>query len=605
MSDSTVLDPQVWNMKEIDNEGGYIKDHHPCGHWHKQSIILPGPSEGLFVSANCDQYLYSIDKNLVETIAPLYTTKVYWCIAVDKDYVYIGNTTDNIIEKRSKVDLSLIASSVANSYSSYAFAVDYGYYLWAYGYRSIRLLNKSDMSLNTVYDIDDFGDAMGVITQIGDIAVDYDYLYATDMTTNCVKIYNKSSLLFITAFGNSKLWAKNVSSISDDGSYVWIASSGSNELKKIDKSTLDIVDTIGDGRTSSILGLPEDGYIYSPYGVFVNGSYVYTSGYFGIAQFNKTNGSYVDKIPNTDAGYGTLGHLTYQAVTDGSYIYACSFDNFISKWDITDLSFVTENGDRTGVSTDGPNAYYYIVGIAVDSTYVYVIDQNTSFRVIRRLKSDLSYVDEYTDAWLIFGNPQNITVDASYIYISDSGIGTVGVHRLDISTLAYVDFTDLSASSASPIGMLVDGSTFWVTNYTSDDCLAKYNLSGFSFVESSDHYTNYYGEEILSSRGITVDENYIYVCTYDNYVKIFNKTTFALIHSIDVSAYGGPKYPAVDSQYLYVICTQSTIHTPVVDYIIKFLKTSPYTIIDISSAYVTSIGIDTAWLYQLNYYPGD
>lgn len=569
------------------------------------SCLMVASPENVYIAHNNGNYGNIRNKLLVDqgVNVPLACP---WGLSVDATHVYVWESSRNLLSKRLKTDLS----EVDTVYENYGYGVhtDKGDIVWTFhvsGTTGLAFYNKSDLSLRAIHS-GAIPNSNGQINFARDITSDNDYVYVADSGRYRVARYERDldALVFVDSFGTPDWFVSTANDVAISGSYAYIISL--NQLIKVDLTTWNRVDAFGefDGGNE-----PENGFLPSPYCVVANGTRLYVVCFDSLVILNQADMSYVTHIDQGGYGDSLTFHAPWWCDVDGSYIYVCDFNAMITKWDIATLTCVAENGDRTGVTTDGENAYSTPFGIVVDSTYMYILDQNDDLRVIRRLKSDLSYVDEYRDVgWAIFHNPQAINVDGTYIYVSDPGAG--GIHRINKGTMAYVDFIDTSSHTEAPMGTEIVGTDIYIADYNASSlksCCQKYDVATFTFLEEAAFTT--YGDSnywLCIPYGITVDESYIYVSLADIYshyegnkVKIYNKTTFAYVDEFDIVD-GYPQCLAVDESYLYIPVrgiAPSYLHQTR-----RYLKTPPYTIINYVSE-PTVISLDTAWVYQLGWYP--
>jgi hypothetical protein len=125
-----------------------------------------------------------------------------------------------------------------------------------------------------------------------------------------------------------------------------------------------------------------------------------------------------------------------------------------------DFNLIMSSGDPTGTVTDGEDAYDYPTNLTIDSTYLYVHDLFND-RIVKRLKSDLSFVSEYVyyvdGAYIpgeIQGNPGGIYCDGTYVYMVLLS-GTNRLHRLTASDMTYLDGFSDSTDLYAPWGCCV------------------------------------------------------------------------------------------------------------------------------------------------------
>lgn len=591
-----------------------MNKHFPCGHWHKRRApFVVVPEDDVYWAANCYAFIVSTTKELVE-IVPEVSTHINFGCCVDADYFYISNDT-HMLSKYNKRTLAFIQDAVYKSYYyDYGACTDGGDIVWCGGVGGIAALNKADLSLNKV-----FADRTH-IRYASDLTVDDEYLYVADGWNYEISKFNKSSGVYVESCGNPGWWSRAGIDIDVSGDYVFSLSEN-GMLIKADKVTWETAATAGSwqhygttDRKNKWLGARS---------IFIYGAYIYTVGYYGIEKWNISDLSYVSLLVDglTGSGYGYLEDNTWQGCTDGTYIYTCSWDAFVSKWNLSDGSFVAENGDRTYDTLDGENAYNLPYGIACDSTHIYIMDQNDNFRIIKRLSSDLSYVTEYRsdEDWntvlpdgIGWSNPQKIDILGDYLYISD-GAGTL--HRVNKNTMEYVDYIDIDDYGVGghgngthiAMGVAFDGDYAYVADYSYGSYESTYNVSAerytfpdFTYVSMTPLVSDYVDPDYVmeSPSGITVDETYLYVADSSlKRIARFDKNTLRYIDEFSTPD-GHPTWIAVDDTYLYVPCSNSSMTVLRTDYLKKYLKAPPFTEIKSTTAYHHIMSCDTAWKYQ-------
>lgn len=529
------------------------------------------------------------DKNYTYT-GTTYSTSYTYDITIDANYVWRYNSPD--ITQFYKTTLQPTGRTVNTGYTS-AIHADFEA-LWANvnNGHDIAKYNKATLELIESHGLAELGYA-GYIVGVGDITSDGTYLYVADSTGLRVIKYLKNPFTYISEVGLPSWYGSLSLGVSVSGDYAYLTSY--NQLRKINKATWEIVATFGKAYGGEIEA--SKGGLRDPYDVVTHDTRVFVVAYEGLIVLNQSDLSYITYIPRDVDGWW------FKCAVDDSYIYIA--DNggaLISKWDINTYEFVSENGDRTGATDDGPNAYSSPYGIGVDETYVYVLDQGDDVRVIRRLKSDLSYVDEYRDVgWLIFGNPQALMVYGNYIYVSDPNYPS-GIHRIDKTTMTYVDFINIDENEGGYTyeaeGMFVDGGNIYIADHATNRCCERYTFPDFVYVDSAPAT---YGDPnywMMQPEGITVDETYIYVSlVQENKIKIYDKTTLVYAGEVVTSA-GQPWKIAVDNTSLYVgIYAGPSNHR-----LVKYFKTDPYSL-RMNIAGCSGGSLDTAWYYQLGYYP--
>ena len=179
---------------------------------------------------------------------------------------------------------------------------------------------------------------------------------------------------------------------------------------------------------------------------------------------------------------------------DDLYIYYSSWETKIIKRLKSDFSF------ETGINVS--NAEYK--DLAVDQTYLYVVDHSTDYghnKMVKYLKSDLTFVDEVTRTGIgyNFNNPTGVAVDDSYVYISDTGNNRIC--KFLVSDLSFVHQI-YDTVLITPGYIAVDDTYLYIVH--ASNLLVKRLKSDLSLVDQITIAGAYFV-------GISVDETYIYL----------------------------------------------------------------------------------------------
>ena len=241
---------------------------------------------------------------------------------------------------------------------------------------------------------------------------------------------------------------------------------------------------------------------------------------------------------------------------DDTYIYVADESNHrIVKRLKSDLSYVSQIGTQ-GSGNDQFNAPR---GIACDDTYIYITDTYNQ-RVVKRLKSDLSYVSQvgsYGSGNDQFADPEGIACDDTYIYITDTYNHRV-VKRLK-SDLSFVAAIGSSGSGDDqfyePRGIACDDTYIYITDY--GNCrVVKRLKSDLSYVSQVGSYGSG-NDQFGNPKGIACDDTYIYITdTGNNRVVIRKKSDLSYVSQItsydDDKQFDSPQGVACDDLYLYI-----------------------------------------------------
>ncbi len=242
---------------------------------------------------------------------------------------------------------------------------------------------------------------------------------------------------------------------------------------------------------------------------------------------------------------------------DDTYIYITDESNHrVVKRLKSDLSYVSQ----VGTQGSGNDQFNTPCGIACDGTYIYITD-TYNHRVVKRLKSDLSYVSQvgsYGSGNDQFSYPQGIACDDTYIYIVDTYNYRV-VKRLK-SDLSYVSQVGSGYGSgndqfADPCGIACDDTYIYITD-TYNYRVVKRLKSDLSYVSQVGSYGS--GDDQFNEPcGVACDDTYIYITdTGNNRVVIRKKSDLSYVSQItsynDNKQFDGPQGVACDDLYLYI-----------------------------------------------------
>ena len=456
-------------------------------------------------------------------------------ISVDDDYVFIADFRNNRMMVRSPTNLSYLYHVADFSWIQGVHTNNDKVYV--VGPAGLRVHQRSDftelLKASTVNG--------GVLDTTGnDLTVDDKYVYVANTVYCRVDIYDKDTLEYIESFGRKEDFTALDSAIYSDGTYVYTCPVYYSEIRKTRISDWYVVDTYGGPDHHDILG--------NIYEFSYSNGYIYTFEYYSdkIYRFTTTNLELTEIFTFDDSD------VTGESISvDSTHVYIGG-NVGVLKYTIAGV-FVASSGDFTYATDSGPNAYSYVAGVVVDSTYLYVFDWGaTDIRIIRRLKSDLSYVDEYTDSLGNFNNPSKLYVDDTYVYVVDQGASKI--HRLNKSTMAYVD--SFSTLHTYPQQISISGSSMYVATYYG--FIDVISMSTLTTTDSSSEFADSLEDYWMIPNGITCDSDSLYISNwtvggsdkYQNYIAKYNKITKQLIARVDA---GNAVYqPAVDEQFLYV-----------------------------------------------------
>ena len=457
-------------------------------------------------------------------------------ISADKTYVFIADWRNNRMMVRSMVDLSYMYHKADTNYLQGVHTN--GDFVYAVGTSKAFKRNRADFSavLDT-YTVNPNNASAGM-----DLTTDDNYLYVTNKVYRRIDIYDKDTLVYVDSFGRYEKFTDSDSACYSDGTYVYTCSSFFTKVNKIRISDWTVVGSYGGPATYRPLqDIDEFGY------------------YGGLLYLGDNGDDWIGTVDVSTMAFNEIFNYDNSDVTansiyvDANHIYICGWAGFLRHNRTAPYAFVDSSGDFTYVTDSGPDAYSWAYAITGDATYVYVFDWGTTDpRIVRRLKTDLSYVDEYTDVANNFHDPRKLAVDGTYIYVSDQGSNEI--HRINKTTMAYVD--SFTPTHDNPQQMWIVGTDMYVASY--DGFIDVVDLTTQTTTDSSPEYATDEEDDWMIPNGITCDNEAIYITnyiqggseTYQNYVAKYDKTTKALLGRYDVGY--GVFQPCVDGVYLYV-----------------------------------------------------
>ncbi|MDD5762115.1 MAG: hypothetical protein PHP88_06335, partial [bacterium] len=234
--------------------------------------------------------------------------------------------------------------------------------------------------------------------------------------------------------------------ITTEGTYLYVADSGNNTIRKIVISSGAVTTLAGTaGSSGSTDGTGTAARFSSPYGITTDGTYLYVadSGNNTIRKIVISSGA-VTTLAGT-AGYSGYAdgtgaaarfYIPYGITMDGNYLYvADSGNNTIRKIVISSGAVTTLAGTAgSSGSTDGTGTaarFYDPYGITTDGTYLYVVDSgNNTIRkivissgAVTTLAGTAGYSGyaDGTGTAARFHDSYGITTDDTNLYVADSG----------------------------------------------------------------------------------------------------------------------------------------------------------------------------------------
>ena len=530
-------EPQIWtpnNIRYLDDESD---EHLPCGHWHKVPG-LPSPEEDIYLingyplfggSPGHGDKLKKRTKDLVlKGIAGTRgcdpgELRCPFGVTVDDVYVYLCSVTCNHVVKLLKSNLSEI---LRVDFTNCCIHTN-GKVVWVGRFANVLELNPGNLtSIRTLTE--------GLGGQaIYDLTSDGQYLYVGSFTCGRLHIYDVNTLAFVGTLGRFSEMLIGAIGIWADGTniFVYDYSSCTYLTHKITEAGWVISTSSEVSRTQSLFGF---------------GAYLYSVS-DTLDSMEVRNLSDLSLVTTESGEFSTPTGVW----VDGTYIYVCN-DFYVVALDIATYALVMENGDRTGVVRTGNNGYDYCLDITGDGTWVYIFDQGNN-RVIKRLKSNFNYVDEYADpgyATIVWAH--SITCDGTYVYVSDRSLSVI--HRINKATMNYVDSFG-GGELFLPYQIHATGGYLYVSDLGSTHSYVKiFDLATLLATDTSpEKYgdPNYWLDFLV---GVDLDEDNIYIAVVVDdvgYIKIFNRSSRLYVDEFIVDT--TVMNIAVDEDYIFVM----------------------------------------------------
>lgn len=581
------------NSARVDNRITPI--HDPCGYWPFIEIVEIGlPEESGATIYIVDAASWAADPAGAEDVLiaknkPDFSltgyqggkgcgNDQYYCprgCCTDGEFVWVADTKCNRVMKRT-MDLGYASHFGSSGWhddmkfkqlTDVAVDADYTYDI---DFDQKRLIQRSKSDPTVIIKKLDGteGDSRTHLSQPYGVDVDSTHVYVADFGHHRILKLLKSDFSFVADWGYGVETLQQPMGIATDGTYLYV---GDYYLARVNK--IEIADP-----TNVIIGSLTDPLDFlQPMGVGVGDTYLYVCDYGNerIQKILASDMSLVTYSPISSGNYpyefGDINYPVGVAVeTDGSFIYVTDYNMMVTKFN-GDFSPILWSGDPTGNTDSGTDAYNYPSEICIDATYAYIHDLYNA-RIVKRLKSDLSYVSEYDFSSYVNipGDIQGLTCDGTYLYAITAN-GTNRIHRINSTTMVYVDSYSNAAECYLSKHCCVNGTDLYVTDYGvyrgEIDIFDTTNLAGGVQDTITDGYKG--GDYILNNAfSVIVDANYVYAVDshYDGYglpsdehriVKI-NKHTGGLVASQKFSdenltvTLDYPTYIAVDEQFIYV-----------------------------------------------------
>jgi len=252
---------------------------------------------------------------------------------------------------------------------------------------------------------------------------------------------------------------------------------------------------------------------WNPFGICSDGTFIYVADLANnrVKKILRSDLTFVTSIGSPGTGNDQFSRL-YDIAYAGGYIYCLDSggnSDRVVKRKASDLSYVTKYGTY-GSGNDNLNG---ALGIACDGTYVYVSD-GTNMRIVKRLASDLTYVSQvgsYGSGNDQFFYPQGLFTDGTYLWVVDSGNNRIHIRKC--SDLSYVgkfgSYGTGIGQFASPSGVSVFDKYIYVAD-TGNYRIQKFLKTDYSY--QSKYGTSGSGDDNLNDpQSILIEENLIYI----------------------------------------------------------------------------------------------
>lgn len=348
-----------------------------------------------------------------------------------------------------------------------------------------------------------------------------------------------STHVWIADYGNSRLMQRRKSDLSfvqkkdgvlykcvhaGIGDVIWVGSLG--KIEELNKSDLSVVRTI-EYPAIGIEGTPMD-----IKDITTDDTYLYATDFGGnrILIYDLATLTF-----QSEFGYTSRNMMEARGVAySGGFLFATDISHHkVHKVDEATLEFVSSYGHVAGGSGPG---YILPMELAVDATRLFVADLNG---VVQVLDHNLNHL---SDISLNLVQPVGVYVDGLYIYVADAGSGYIA--RYNAATLAYVDHS--STLFTSIMSVCGDGTHLYVLDLGATARVVKLLKADLSYVGE-------YIDAILTYDPISigVDNNYIYITSFKNIVRI-DKGTLAIFDTVFMSDNDEPGQICFEGAHMYI-----------------------------------------------------
>ena len=308
------------------------------------------------------------------------------------------------------------------------------------------------------------------------------FLYSLLALSGCNGNGNNSSVPFSVLISGTMAQFFLPAAITTDGTFLYVADSGNNKIRKVDMVTGQVWDIAGSpiGESGSKDGTGPVALFYSPWGIMNDGAYLYVA---------DTGNSLIRKVEIANGVVTTLAGASVQInypqgiASDGTNFYVANTgSNTILMVEASGL--VTTLAGTAGVTGTndgtGSNAQFHAPeGLTTDGTYLYVTDtdNNTIRRVIIATGEVTTLAGtagttgstdstDGTGSTALFDTPSGVATDGTNLYVADTNNNTIRkvvIASGEVTTLAGTagvsginDGTGSQALFNHPFGITID-----------------------------------------------------------------------------------------------------------------------------------------------------
>ena len=330
-----------------------------------------------------------------------------------------------------------------------------------------------------------------------------------------------------------------------DGTYCWVANSGSNSVSQIEISTSSVINTITVGS--------------NPQGIATNSNYVFVSNYNDntVSKIDKKNSP--PNVVQTITGFkGPLGIVAngdyfFVANSTSNNITQCYLSSAANSATTESLLSITVGTGPTGVSLD--SKYIWVSCPTVENT-IYRINQNNDYSV-SKISIGTTSSPQYANA---------ISSDGTYVWITNTSTSSSNgtVLQLQISSSSIINTFPYTNFFNDSNGISSNGSYCWATSSeigsaTQIDILTNYQplvLSGVPIsIEPS--------LEFPYSMAVNPAGTYVFITATEssdnrNFLIVVNTQTLEIVGN-PIGIYSNGIIISADNNYCWVPATDNDL----------------------------------------------